>query len=169
MFRGMPCRSLRLLHEGGAEGARSVPSAPPSTPWQRKGAPRKIRRAPSLLQEAGWIKAPPHNSAARRAMSFPPSAACKFLDLPPVNLRNFHLHPTKNPFAGRPPHLCGVALIVRRVPLVGFLGEDRAAAVHPLFDIGIVVVHVQLALNDLQPGLIAVGEQLAHIGGLGGQ
>ena len=55
-------------------------------------------------------KATPHNSAARPAMSFPPSAACKFLDLPPVNLRNLHLHLTKNPFAGRPPHLCGVAL-----------------------------------------------------------
>ena len=40
---------------------------------------------------------------------FPPSAACKFLDLPPVNLRNLHLHLTKNPFASRPPHLCGVA------------------------------------------------------------
>ena len=57
------------------------------------------------------LKAPPHNSAARRAMSFPPSAACKFLDLPPVNLRNLHLHLTKNPFSDRPPHLCGVALI----------------------------------------------------------
>ena len=54
------------------------------------------------------IKAPPHNSAARLAMSFPPSASCKFLDLPPVNLRNLHLHLTKNPFASRPPHLCGV-------------------------------------------------------------
>ena len=43
-------------------------------------------------------------------MSFPSSAACKFLDLPPVSLRNLHLHRTKNPFAGRPPHLCGVAL-----------------------------------------------------------
>ena len=41
------------------------------------------------------IKAPPHNSAARLSMSFPPSAACKFLDLPPVNLRNLHLHLTK--------------------------------------------------------------------------
>ena len=41
-------------------------------------------------------------------MSFPPSAACKFLDLHPVNLRNLHLHLTKNPFASRPPHLCGV-------------------------------------------------------------
>ena len=56
------------------------------------------------------IKAPPHNSAARLAMSFPPSAACKFLDLHPVNLRNLHLHLTKNPFASRPPHLCGVTL-----------------------------------------------------------
>jgi len=56
------------------------------------------------------FKEPPHNSAARQAMSFPPSAACKFLDSPPVNLRNLHLHLTKNPFAGRPPHLCGVAL-----------------------------------------------------------
>ena len=58
------------------------------------------------------VKAPPHNSAARLAMSFPPSAACKFLDLPPVNLRNLHLHLTKNPFASRPPHLCGVTLIL---------------------------------------------------------
>ena len=55
-------------------------------------------------------KAPPHNSAARLSMPFPPSAACKFLDLPPVNLRNLHLHLTKNPFASRPPHLCGVTL-----------------------------------------------------------
>ncbi len=47
------------------------------------------------------VKVTPHNSAARLAMSFPPSAACKFLDLPPVNLRNLHLHLTKNPFASR--------------------------------------------------------------------
>lgn len=46
----------------------------------------------------------------RLALSFPPSAACRFLDLPPVNLRNLHLHLTKNPFAGQPPHLCGVTL-----------------------------------------------------------
>ena len=58
----------------------------------------------------GKFKAAPHNSAARLATSFPSSAACKFLDLPPVNLRNLHLHLTKNPFAGRPPHLRGVAL-----------------------------------------------------------
>ena len=59
----------------------------------------------------GFSKAPPHNSAARLPMSFPPSAACKFLDLPPVNLRNLHLHLTKNPFVSRPPHLCGVTQI----------------------------------------------------------
>jgi len=64
----------------------------------------------ALLPHPFIVKAPPHNSAARRAMSFPPSAACRFLDLPPVNLQNLHLHLTKNPFAGRPPHLCGVAL-----------------------------------------------------------
>ena len=58
------------------------------------------------------VKVTPHNSAARLAMSFPPSASCKFLDLPPVNLRNLHLHLTKNPFASRPPHLCGVTLIL---------------------------------------------------------
>ena len=57
------------------------------------------------------VKVTPHNSAARLAMSFPPSAACKFLDLHPVNLRNLHLHLTKNPFASRPPHLYGVTLI----------------------------------------------------------
>ena len=54
--------------------------------------------------------APPHNSAVRRALSFPSSAACRFLDSPPVYLRNLHLQLTKNPFAGQPPHLCGVAL-----------------------------------------------------------
>ena len=56
------------------------------------------------------VKVTLHNSAARLAMSFPPSAACKFLDLHPVNLRNLHLHLTKNPFASRPPHLRGVTL-----------------------------------------------------------
>ena len=61
----------------------------------------------------GKFKAAPHNSAARLATSFPSSAACKFLDLPPVNLRNLHLHLTKNPFAGRPPHLRGVALKIQ--------------------------------------------------------
>ena len=56
------------------------------------------------------IKTPPCNSAARLAMSFPPSAVCKFLNVPPINLRNLHLHLTKNPYVSRPPHLCGVTL-----------------------------------------------------------
>ena len=62
-----------------------------------------------LTQVTNWVKlkATPHNSSAALAMSFPPSAACKFLDLPPVNLRNLHLHLTKNPFASRLPH-CAV-------------------------------------------------------------
>jgi len=74
------------------------------------------------------LKATPHNSAARLTMSFPPSAACKFLDLPPVNLRNLHLHLTKNPFASRPPHLCGVTLI-----LFGKVSDFPAKQSCPLF------------------------------------
>ena len=74
------------------------------------------------------VKVTPHNSAARLAMSFPPSAACKFLDLPPVNLRNLHLHLTKNPFASRPPHLCGVTLI-----LFGKVSDFPAKQSCPLF------------------------------------
>ena len=71
----------------------------------------RLRRGETLCNtKINLLKAPPHNSAARLAMSFPPSASCKFLDLPPVNLRHLHLHLTKNPFASRPPHLCGVTL-----------------------------------------------------------
>ena len=75
------------------------------------------------------VKVTPHNSAARLAMSFPPSAACKFLDLPPVNLRNLHLHLTKNPFASRPPYLRGVTLELLGLSLLDFLvAEDFASA-----------------------------------------
>lgn len=52
-------------------------------------------------------KAPLHNAAACRRRLFRRLAACRFLDLPQVNLRNTRLRLTKNPFAGRPPHLCG--------------------------------------------------------------
>ena len=78
---------------------------------------KKIRRTMDATDSMRELKATPHNSAARPAMSFPPSAACKFLDLPPVNLRNLHLHLTKNPFASRPPHLCGVTLIKNQSPV----------------------------------------------------
>ena len=43
-------------------------------------------------------------------MPFPPSAAGRFFDLPPVNLQNLPLHLTKNSFASAPTHLCGIAL-----------------------------------------------------------
>ena len=56
---------------------------------------RRLHGAPFVCVACNEWKALPHNSAARLAMSFPPSAACKFLDLPPVNLRNLHLHLTK--------------------------------------------------------------------------
>ena len=44
-------------------------------------------------------------------MPFPPSAACRFFDLPPVNLQNLPLHLTKNSFASAPTYLCGSAYI----------------------------------------------------------
>ncbi|MCI5931688.1 MAG: hypothetical protein MRZ51_00595, partial [Faecalibacterium sp.] len=51
----------------------------------------------------------PHNSSAALAMPFPPSASCRNLDLPPVNLRFLQSHLTKNAFAIAPIHLCGIA------------------------------------------------------------
>jgi hypothetical protein len=39
-----------------------------------------------------FLKELPHNTAAHLAVPFPTSAACRFLDLPPVNLRNLQLH-----------------------------------------------------------------------------
>ena len=56
------------------------------------------------------VKAIPHNSSAALAMPFPPSASCRNLDLPPVNLRFLQSHLTKNAFAIAPTHLCGIAL-----------------------------------------------------------
>ena len=56
------------------------------------------------------LKALPHNSSAALAMPFLPSASCRNLDLPPVNLRFLQSHLTKNAFAIAPTHLCGIAL-----------------------------------------------------------
>jgi hypothetical protein len=42
-------------------------------------------------------------------MPFLPSASCRNLDLPPVNLRFLQSHLTKNAFAIAPTHLCGIA------------------------------------------------------------
>ena len=55
------------------------------------------------------LKALPHNSSAALAMPFLPSASCRNLDLPPVNLRFLQSHLTKNAFAIAPTHLCGIA------------------------------------------------------------
>ena len=57
-------------------------------------AARKNQRAPRQSQI---------HSAAALAMPFPPSAACRNLDLPPVNLRFLQLHLTKNTYAIAPP------------------------------------------------------------------
>ena len=46
----------------------------------------------------------------RWRMPFLPSASCRNLDLPPVNLRFLQSHLTKNAFAIAPTHLCGIAL-----------------------------------------------------------
>ena len=56
------------------------------------------------------FRAIPHNSSAALAMPFLPSASCRNLDLPPVNLRFLQSHLTKNAFAIAPTHLCGIAL-----------------------------------------------------------
>ena len=50
-------------------------------------------------------------------MPFPPSAACRFFDLPPVNLQNLPLHLTKNAFASAPTHLCGIVYIFHHLLL----------------------------------------------------
>ena len=50
-------------------------------------------------------------------MPFPPSAACRFFDLPPENLQNLPLHLTKNSFAFAPTHLCGIAYIFHHLLL----------------------------------------------------
>ena len=54
-------------------------------------------------------------------MPFPPSAAGRFFDLPPVNLQNLPLHLTKNSFASAPTHLCGIALEKQKGVLYGLI------------------------------------------------
>ena len=62
-------------------------------------------------------------------MPFPPSAACRFFDLPPVNLQNLPLHLTKNSFASAPTHLCGIAYRKTFVPLRWQVAAALSAAV----------------------------------------
>ena len=93
---------------------------------------RRSYGAPFICVACNEWKALPHNSSAALAMSFPPSAACKFLDLPPVNLRNLHLHLTKNPFASLPPHLCGVTLNFIRRGQIHQIASTRAEEAVPV-------------------------------------
>ena len=84
---------------------------------------RHMKKAPSCLHFCSsrkdasldlpftcYPRAIPHNSSAALAMPFLPSASCRNLDLPPVNLRFLQSHLTKNAFAIAPTHLCGIAL-----------------------------------------------------------
>jgi hypothetical protein len=65
---------------------------------------------PKASESIRECKALPHNSSAALAMPFLPSASCRNLDLPPVNLRFLQSHLTKNAFAIAPIHLCGIAV-----------------------------------------------------------
>ena len=63
----------------------------------RRGGPMRCKycdQPRGQLRNTGPKAAPP-NSAARLALSFPPPAACGFLVLHPIGLRNLHLHSTK--------------------------------------------------------------------------
>ena len=71
---------------------------------------RRSYGAPFICVACNEWKALPHNSLAALAMPFLPSASCRNLDLPPVNLRFLQSHLTKNAFAIAPTHLCGIAL-----------------------------------------------------------
>lgn len=78
---------------------------------QSRSMPAVIRRFLTLKRPSARIfKALPHNSSAALAMPFLPSASCRNLDLPPVNLRFLQSHLTKNAFAIAPTHSCGIAL-----------------------------------------------------------
>ncbi len=68
-----------------------------------------------FLKTVLWtvFKNKPHETpkcAKHISVRNPPSASCRNLDLPPVNLRFLQSHLTKNSFVTAPPHLRGVAL-----------------------------------------------------------
>ena len=74
-----------------------------------KGRAESPLLASAEAKPSATSKALPHNSSAALAMPFLPSASCRNLDLPPVNLRFLQSHLTKNAFAIAPTHLCGIA------------------------------------------------------------
>jgi len=77
---------------------------------ERNKSGQRCERNAFMALVAFVSKALPHNSSAALAMPFLPSASCRNLDLPPVNLRFLQSHLTKNAFAIAPTHLCGIAL-----------------------------------------------------------
>ena len=74
-------------------------------------------------------------------MPFLPSAACRFFDLPPVNLQNLPLHLTKNSFASAPTHLCGIALTDFILPIGRRLLLRRESFCVPLQMLSLPATH----------------------------
>ena len=87
-----------------------IPKAAAPKGW--RGRAESPLLASAEAKPSATSKALPHNSSAALAMPFLPSASCRNLDLPPVNLRFLQSHLTKNVFAIAPTHLCGIALIL---------------------------------------------------------
>jgi hypothetical protein len=56
----------------------------------------KFTRQLTTLIARYFLKELPHNTAAHLTVPFPPYASCKFLDLPPVSLRNLQARLAKN-------------------------------------------------------------------------
>lgn len=63
----------------------------------RRGGPCAANTATNRAGNDGILGLRPHRQIRRRplALSFPPPAACGFLVLHPIGLRNLHLHSTK--------------------------------------------------------------------------
>ena len=85
-----------------------IPKAAAPKGW--RGRAESPLLASAEAKPSATSKALPHNSSAALAMPFLPSASCRNLDLPPVNLRFLQSHLTKNAFAIAPTHSCGIAL-----------------------------------------------------------
>ena len=63
----------------------------------------------SAISASGKIGTIPHNIAQRLTDAFTPSAACSFLDVPPVRLRNLQFASDANPSRHPSRELCGIA------------------------------------------------------------
>ena len=94
-------------------------------------------------------KALPHNSSAALAMPFLPSASCRNLDLPPVNLRFLQSHLTKNVFVIAPTHLCGIALILfPDLPAPSACAFSLLASVHSTWRSAAALRFIHVSRNE---------------------